>query len=34
LLLFRFWVLFLAISAYVLSGLLGRLIQFIEDRRY
>jgi CDP-diacylglycerol--serine O-phosphatidyltransferase len=34
LLFFRFWVLLLAISAYVLSGLLGRLIQFIEDRRY
>ena len=34
LLLFRFWVLLLAVSAYVLSGLLGRLIQFIEDRRY
>ena len=34
LVLFRFWVLLLAISAYVLSGLLGRLIQFIEDRRY
>jgi CDP-diacylglycerol--serine O-phosphatidyltransferase len=34
LLVFRFWVLLLALSAYVLSGLLGRLIQFIEDRRY
>lgn len=31
---FRLWVLLLAISAYVLSGLLGRLIQFIEERKY
>lgn len=31
---FRFWVLLLAISAYVLSGLLGWLIQFIEERKY
>jgi CDP-diacylglycerol--serine O-phosphatidyltransferase len=31
---FRFWVLLLAISAYALSGLLGWLIQFIEERKY
>jgi CDP-diacylglycerol--serine O-phosphatidyltransferase len=32
--LFRFWLIFLAVSVYVLSGLVGCLIQFIEDRRY
>jgi len=32
--LFRFRVILLAVSVYVLSGLVGYLIQFIEDRRY
>jgi CDP-diacylglycerol--serine O-phosphatidyltransferase len=32
--LFRFWLILLAVSVYVLSGLVGCLIQLIEDRRY
>lgn len=32
--LFRFWVILLTVSVYVLSGLVGCLIQFIQDRRY
>ena len=32
--LFRFWLLLLAVSVYVLSGLVGYLIQLIEERRY
>jgi len=34
LLLFKFWVIFLFIGLYVLSGLLTFVIQFIEDHRY
>lgn len=34
LLLFRFWVILLSLAVYVLSGLLGWLIQLIEERRY
>ncbi len=32
--LFKFWVILLSLGVYVLSGLLGWLIQFIEERRY
>ncbi len=32
--LFRFWLLLLAVSVYVLSGLVGYLIQLIEERRF
>ncbi len=32
--LFRFRVILLAVSVYVVSGLVGYLIQFIQDRRY
>ena len=32
--LFRFWLILLAVSAYVVSGLVGGLIQLIQDRRY
>ena len=34
LVLFKLWVIFLAMGVYVISGLLGWVIQFIEDRRY
>jgi CDP-diacylglycerol--serine O-phosphatidyltransferase len=32
--LFRFWLILVAVSAYVISGLVGCLIQLIENRRY
>jgi len=32
--LFRFWLILLAVLVYVLSGLVGCLIQLIEERRY
>jgi phosphatidylserine synthase len=34
LLLFKFWVILLSVSVYVLSGLLGWLIHLIEEHRY
>ncbi len=34
LLLFKFWVILLPVAVYVLSGLLGWLIHFIEEHRY
>ena len=34
LLLFKFWVIFLFIGLYILSGLLTFVIHFIEDHRY
>jgi hypothetical protein len=34
LLLFKFWVIFLFIGFYILSGLLTFVINFIEDHRY